>query len=182
MKTTDLTLCGLLSACLCISAFFTIPLPFTPVPVTFQVMVLCITGAVLGGRRAAAAAAIYLFLGGIGLPVFSGMKGGIGALAGPTGGFIFGFIPAAFVIGTLIEKWVREQKNRTILLRNYIICMECGLIVLYTFGTVQFMFLTHASLHSALFATVIPFVPMDFMKVFAAALLACALKRHRISL
>lgn len=84
-------------------AWFKIPLPFTPVPITLQTLLVLLSGAVLGAYYGALAMIIYLLLGAIGLPVFAGGSSGIGVLLGPTGGYLFSYPIAAFVIGKMTK-------------------------------------------------------------------------------
>ena len=95
-------------------AWFKIPLPFTPVPITLQTLMVLLSGAMLGSYYGAVAMIIYLALGAIGLPVFAGGSSGVGSLLGPTGGYLFSYPLAAFVIGKMIEK-----KKITIFLKYF---------------------------------------------------------------
>lgn len=85
-------------------AWFKIPLPFTPVPITLQTLVVLLSGAMLGSYYGALAMIIYLILGAIGLPVFAGGSSGFGALFGPTGGYLLSYPIAAFIIGKMLER------------------------------------------------------------------------------
>jgi len=85
-------------------AWFKIPLPFTPVPITLQTLLVLMSGAMLGAYYGALAMIIYLILGAIGLPVFAGGSSGFGALLGPSGGYLLSYPIAAFAIGWLIQK------------------------------------------------------------------------------
>ena len=85
-------------------AWFKIPLPFTPVPITLQTLLVLMSGAMLGPYYGALAMIIYLILGAIGLPVFAGGSSGIGSLFGPTGGYLFSYPVAAFFIGIILKK------------------------------------------------------------------------------
>ena len=85
-------------------AWFKIPLPFTPVPITLQTLMVLLSGAMLGAYFGALSMIIYLILGAIGLPVFAGGSSGIGALFGPSGGYLFSYPVAAFVIGFMLQK------------------------------------------------------------------------------
>src|SRR3989338_9411909 len=84
-------------------AWFKIPLPFTPVPITLQTLMVLLSGAVLGPYYGAVSMGIYLALGAIGLPVFAGGGSGIGSLLGPTGGYLFSYFIAAFAIGKILQ-------------------------------------------------------------------------------
>jgi biotin transport system substrate-specific component len=104
--------CGLVagfSLFIALSAQIAIPLPFTPVPVTLQTLMVLASGALLGSRRGAAAVILYIAEGLAGLPVFSLGRSGIAHLAGPTGGYLVGFIAAAFLAGLFSERgWDRH--------------------------------------------------------------------------
>jgi biotin transport system substrate-specific component len=92
-----------------LSAQAAIPLPFTPVPVTLQTLAVLLAGALLGSGRGTIAVLLYLGEGLSGLPVFAGGGAGVSHLVGPTGGFLFGFIPAAYVVGRTVEQgWTRS--------------------------------------------------------------------------
>ena len=91
-------------------AWFKIPLPFTPVPITLQTLLVLMSGAMLGAYYGALAMIIYLVLGAIGFPVFAGGSSGIAALFGPSGGYLFSYPLAAYMIGLLTaKKEIREK-------------------------------------------------------------------------
>lgn len=97
------------SALVGLAAQAEVRLPFTPVPLTGQTFAVLLVGALLGARRGALAMLAYLAEGAAGMPVFAGGAAGAGALLGPTGGYLLGFVPAAFVTGALAERgWDRR--------------------------------------------------------------------------
>ena len=97
------------SALIAASAWIAVPLPFSPVPVTAQTFAVLLVGSVLGARRGAAAALAYLGEGALGLPVFAGGSGGAHVLAGPTGGYLAGFVAGAWLCGLLAGRgWDRR--------------------------------------------------------------------------
>lgn len=97
------------SALIALSARVAIPLPFSPVPITGQTFAVLLVGTALGPWRGAAALLAYLAEGAAGLPVFAGIHTGPAALLGPTGGYLFGFVPAAWICGYLAERgWDRS--------------------------------------------------------------------------
>ena len=111
-----------------LSAQITISLPFSPVPITGQTLVVLLTGLLLGRTRGTAAIAAYLAQGAAGLPFFAGGKSGLATLFGPTGGYLFGFLAAAYIVGMLSElKFKRSifQAASTLILGN---------IIIYVFG------------------------------------------------
>lgn len=164
MKAKDLVLVSLFAALMCLFSIIRIPLP-TPVPFTLQFFGVAITGALLGSYLGATAIIIYTLLGAIGLPVFSGMQGGIQVLVGPTGGYIFGFTVAAFVIGLGMKHMVHKQSNATIKFVTMFSIMTLGLMISYFTGTIQLKFVTGLSWPGAIAAGVLPFLGLDLAKV-----------------
>ncbi|MGE4214670.1 MAG: biotin transporter BioY [Anaerotignaceae bacterium] len=177
MKTRDYVLCGLFAAILCVSAFITIPLFFTPIPLTMQVLAVAVTAAVLGGKRGAIAVLIYVLLGCFGLPVFSGMKGGLGVVAGATGGFIWGFIPQAYISGTICDKVFAAEKSGKAIVK-VIVALVFGLCVLYICGVIQLMQVANMGIGAALGAAVLPFIPFDIFKIAVSAVIAVNLRKQ----
>jgi biotin transport system substrate-specific component len=116
------------SILIALSAQIAFNVPFSPVPITGQTLAVILTGAFLGSRRGGLAVIVYLLEGISGLPVFAQAQFGIIHLFGPTGGYLLGFIPAAFITGLLAEVgW-----GKTIL--NTIGMMTFGTIVIFVFG------------------------------------------------
>lgn len=139
-----------------------IPLPFTPVPITGQTFGVLLTGAILGSRRGALSMALYLLEGVSGLPVFAGGASGPERLLGPTGGYLLGFVAAAWVTGYLCERgWDRRVLSAAL-------AMGIGNGVIYLFGLPWLAcFIGPAS---ALMAGLWPFTPGDLIKIALAAL------------
>jgi biotin transport system substrate-specific component len=159
--TRDLILIGLTSALTGLAAQLEIRLPLTPVPVTLQPLAVFVCGAALGSRRAALAMLLYLAEGAAGLPVFAGGGAGLAHLAGPTGGYLLGFVPAAFVIGWFAERgWDRTPWRAAV-------AMTLGGVVLYACGVTQLA--GFVGRHAALASGVYPFVLGDLLKVAVAA-------------
>ncbi|MGI6071133.1 MAG: biotin transporter BioY, partial [Blautia sp.] len=100
--TRQLAFAGLFAAILAVLSVIQIPMP-SGVPVTLQTFAVALCGCVLGRKWGFTATLLYVLIGTVGLPVFSGMKGGIGVLAGPTGGFLFGFLALAPLCGLGME-------------------------------------------------------------------------------
>jgi biotin transport system substrate-specific component len=136
-------------------------LPFTPVPVTGQTFAVLLIGAVLGARRGAAAVGLYLLQGAMGLPFFAGAGAGFAVLLGPTGGYLAGFLPAAYVTGWLAERGF-DRSLRTALpgfLAGQVIIYACGVLWLSRF----------VGMDGAFAAGVWPFMLGDLWKVALAA-------------
>jgi biotin transport system substrate-specific component len=148
-----------------------IPLPFTPVPINLAMLAVFLAGGLLGPKYGTLSQAIFVLLGAIGLPVFAGFEGGLGALVGPTGGYIFGYIAAAFVVGLITGK-----SNRPNFLR-LILAMIAGIFICYALGTIWFIISTGTGLVASLMMCIVPFLIGDALKIIAAVLLVRILKR-----
>ena len=101
MKIQDLTLIALMAALTCILGPMSITLPFTPVPISFTNLVIYFAVMVIGMKRGTISYLVYLLIGAVGLPVFSGFSGGLAKLAGPTGGYLVGFIFLGLYAGVI---------------------------------------------------------------------------------
>ncbi len=126
-KLKGMVFAALFAALTAAVAWFKIPLPFTPVPITLQTLVVLMSGAMLGPIYGALSMIIYLVLGTIGLPVFAGGSSGVGALLGPTGGYLFSYPVASFVIGKMIEK---KKLSKLLKYFSYVIILAFVVIVL----------------------------------------------------
>jgi len=162
-----LTLTG--SVLIALSARVAIPLPFSPVPVTGQTFAVLLVGAALGRWRGAAAVIAYLAEGAAGLPVFAGAHAGPAVLLGPTGGYLFGFVPGAWLCGFLAEHGWDRRVGSTIL------SMVLGNIAIFA---VALPWLARYVGGSNVWALgLLPFVPGDIVKIgLAAAALPLAWK------
>lgn len=162
-RTKFLTLTGLMTAVICIVGPLSLPLPVSPVPVTLTNFAIYIAVYVLGPKAGTVSCLIYLCLGAAGLPVFSAFSGGIGKLAGPTGGYLIGFLFLALIQGILMLRF--PGKNAAA-----VTGMILGTAVCYLFGTVWLAGQMHLTFRAALAAGVIPYLPGDAAKIIFAAL------------
>ncbi|MCL2493626.1 MAG: biotin transporter BioY, partial [Clostridiales bacterium] len=105
-------LCAVFAALTGVLSQIQIPLPFTPVPINLALLPVFICGGALGAKRGAVSMVIYILLGAVGAPVFVGFSGGVGALAGPTGGYILGYLPAAVIMGWFASKGANAETAR----------------------------------------------------------------------
>lgn len=145
-----------------LGAQFKFYLPLSPVPVTAQTLAVLLTGALLGPVRGAGAVLLYLLEGLMGLPVFAGGQGGIASLIGPTGGYLLGFVAAAYVTGRLIERgWDRN-------LGTTFAALALGNAVIYVFGLLGLMIFVGSE--SVLTLGLWPFIPGDLFKLACATL------------
>jgi biotin transport system substrate-specific component len=155
---------SLFGALTAVGAYIIIPLP--PVPITLQTLFLGLAGVLLGGRLASLSQVVYLLLGIIGLPVFAGGKAGLGVLFGPTGGYLIGFVAAAFVIGKLVA--LKKRPGFAWLCLS----LAAGTAVIYTLGVLQLSLVARLSPLKALTIGALPFLPGDAVKIVLAALIA----------
>jgi len=142
-------------------AKISVPLPWTPVPGTMQTLAVLLAGAVLGARAGAASQAAYLFMGVAGLPVFALPGAGPGYLLGPTGGYLFGFIAAAFVVGSLLAR------RRGGGVPGAAVIFFLGAVTIHLCG-LAWLSVVIGDPAAALRAGVLPFVPFDLAKVVVA--------------
>lgn len=164
-----------------LSAQIVLPLPFTPVPVTGQVLGVLVSAAVLGRWLAPASQVAYVGLGAAGVPWFAPADaahpftvGGVGALVGATGGYLVGFIAAAALIGWIVDRRLLEPtyaSNLSVLL--------LGVAVIYAFGAVGLALALRTSLTDTLLYGVVPFLPGDLLKaVLGAGVMAGTVPRR----
>lgn len=162
-------LMALFAAVTGVLAWISIPLPFTPVPINLALVGVLLAGNILGamGKKNAGAGAVlvYIALGALGVPVFSGGTAGLGVLAGPTGGFIAGYIMTALFAGHFC--WSRQHSLLAGSLMNFIAILLC-----YMLGLIWFVATTGSSFAAGLAACVLPFLPGDILKSIVVCL-AC---------
>lgn len=166
LKTADLAYMGLFAALMAVCAWISVPMPAPLVPFTLQTFGVFAAVTTLGGRRGTFAVGAYLLLGLVGLPVFTGFRGGPGALLGTTGGYILGFLLCAAVYW-LATAWLGE--SLPVVLGSCI----AGLAVCYAFGTAWFLALYTRTtgpmgLGAALGMCVAPYVVPDLVKLALA--------------
>jgi biotin transport system substrate-specific component len=166
ISTRNRTLVALFAALTAIGAW--IQIPISPVPFTFQVLFVLLAGVMLGSRYGALSQIVYVLLGLVGLPVFAGGTSGPGILFGPTGGYLFGFVFGAYLIGKFCE-----VLKPTFL--SFFISMVSGIIFIYLLGMVQLAVVANLSLVQAFFAGVLPFIGFDLLKTLIAAFIAVRL-------
>ncbi len=143
-------------------ARITLPLPFTPVPLTLQNFAVLLVGLTLGSRRGFAALALYLAEGAAGAPVFNSGMGGVAHLAGATGGYLMAYPLVALVAG-----WIAERGEKSF--ARFAIAAAAAEMLLFTSGISWLMLVLHSSLVKAASFGLYPFVPAEIMKVMTAA-------------
>ena len=165
LTTRELATAALFTAILSVAAFVAIPVG--SVPFTLQVYVVLLAGMVLGPRLGVLSVLAYLILG-LFAPVYAGGTSGLGALFGPTGGYLFGFIGAAFVAGLIVERGARTTPK-------LLVAGLAGLAPIYALGAAWLAAQLHLTPGAAVLTGIAPFVWLDVLKAVAAALTARAL-------
>jgi biotin transport system substrate-specific component len=164
----DLALTAMFAALTCVGAWVSIPF-FGPVPFTLQVFCVLLAGLVLGARLGALSMLVYVAVGLI-APVYAGGASGVGALFGPTGGYIWGFVAAAALVGSIAQ---RSRTTRTPWLASI---AAVGLVPIYAVGVLWLdISLGLPGIGKAIAIGAAPFVWMDLVKALCAALVARAL-------
>jgi len=163
----ELTTSALLAALLAASAVVAVPIG--AVPLTLQTLVLALIALTQRPGRAALSVGVYLAAGLVGLPVFSGMRGGLGVVLGPTGGYLLGFL-----VGAVAGAWVRERVQASVAWRvvSDAAASITVIAVVYTFGWLQLMLVASLGPLPALLAGVVPFLVPDALKAVGAIVLA----------
>ena len=172
-KTYDMVYIAVFAVVMAVCSWISIP---EQVPFTLQTFGVFMAVGVLGGKRGTIAVLVYILLGAIGIPVFAGFSGGIGALFGMSGGYIIGFLFSAIVMWGLENLIGRKPVMQ-------IISMIAGLIVCYGFGTVWFMIVYARTTGAVGLATVlgwcvIPFIIPDLIKIALAFVLSGRVRKH----
>lgn len=171
MKIKEMVLVGMFAALLAIISPLQIIVPFSPVPITLQVIGITLAATILGSRLGTLSVVMYILLGIVGLPVFAGFTSGIPKLIGPTGGFITGFILSAFIMGKLIEL----KKDVHIFYMFFINII--GLIIVYSIGAIQLSIVYTHSISKALAAGVIPFIIPDLIKLVFCSIVTIQVRK-----
>lgn len=156
-----------------IAAISPFAIPIGPISITLCTLALYFSPYILGWKRASLAALVYIMLGMVGMPVFSKFQGGLGVLMGPTGGYILGYIPMVVLVGLVIRL---APQNRVL----QFLGMIGATAVLYAFGTVWYMILSGNDLAFAMKWCVVPFIPLDLVKMAIAMLLGPVLRERLV--
>ncbi len=165
---------------MCIIAVFTalmcvlspISIPLEPVSITLATLMVYLLGAVFSWKVSLPIVLMYLLLGMAGMPIFSKFQGGFQVLAGPTGGFLIGYLPCVLIVSLLVSKWKRK-------IWIYPLAMVLGTIVLYSFGVGWFLIYSQGSYDfgKAMLLCVVPFLPGDALKIALATFAGFRLRK-----
>ena len=159
VKTTDMVITAVFAALICVFSLITIPTPFG-VPVTLQTFIIALTGFTLGSMRGVVSVFVYIAVGMVGLPVFSGFQGGLNAIFGITGGFIVGFVPFVCLCGL---------KGRNLLIK--LLFSVIGLCICHFVGIMWVAFIS-GNIPSAFLTASAPFLIKDIISIVLALLIS----------
>ncbi|NPE29909.1 biotin transporter BioY [Methanococcoides sp. SA1] len=159
---------SLFAALTSIGAYITVPLG--PIPFTLQMVFVLMAGAMLGSKWGGISMVVYVLLGIAGLPVFSNGGSGLGVILGPTGGYLIGFIAAAFIIGYLFE-----MSGSNNLLKNGLF-VTIGSVVIFCFGLAHLMIVADMSFIQAVTVGFLPFILPGIVKITVATVIATKYK------
>lgn len=166
-RLTGLLFCALFAALCAVCSQIAIPLPWG-VPINFATAIVFLAGGLLGPWQGALSMLIYVAIGAIGAPVFTNFHGGLAYMAGPTGGYIIGYIFVALSTGLI----ARRREN------FFVLCgaMVIGLVACYTLGTAWFAYSTGRTFWQSLLLCVVPYLPGDIAKIALSAFLCQRLR------
>ncbi len=156
-----------MTALLCVLAPLSVPIG--PVPVSLAILSVCLDAYILGMKGALISVRVYLLLGAAGVPVFAGFTGGLAKLAGPTGGYIAGYLLTAAIGGRAAEK-----SGRRLLPTAF--GLAVGVLAAYFAGTLWFVYVTGSELSYALSVCVVPFIPFDLAKIAVSVLIGASVR------
>lgn len=159
MKTKKLVYCALFAAIIAVASQIFVPVQ--PIPINAGLFAVLLCGGMLGKKYGTLSVVVYILLGIMGAPVFAGFRGGLGVLAGPTGGYIAGYVVIAFVAGAVCEKTKKLKYTIPFMILAVMLC--------YCLGTLWFCVTTGNGFVSAFSMCVIPFVPWDILKIVLAS-------------
>lgn len=168
----ELTRIALFIAFLAVSSFLSFPLPFSPVPVTGQTIILNLIALTLKPKQVLKTMGVYIVAGVAGLPVFAKGASGLGALIGPSGGYLWGFLAAALCISMLKE--LRSGRGSFV---YYFLITLAGIPIVYIFGVVQLSLVLSLDFRAALAMGALPFIPGDIFKCAVASFMALAAEK-----
>lgn len=163
----SMTFTALLAAVICVLG--PVSVPIGPVSISLGSLGVYIASCLLGKKYGVAAVLVYVALGAVGLPVFTNAQGGVDKIIGPTGGYIIGYLPCALIAGVVVD---RLEKH----VWAYPVGLAAGTAVLYAFGTAWYMIQSGVALVPALLVCVLPFLPLDAVKIVAATALCFKLR------
>ena len=170
-KTTTLTFIGLMTATMCVLGPLSIAIPFSPVPISFTNLAIYFAVILLGRKNSTISTLVYLLIGLVGIPVFSGFTAGPVKLLGPTGGYLIGFIFMTLIAGTFVDTFKAN-------IYMQVFGLMLGTMAIYALGTLWLAYQANLTFKAALFAGVIPYIIGDIIKISIAVALGNVIKER----
>lgn len=171
LNVKEMTKLSLCTALLCISSYILIPLPFTPIMITGQTIAVNMIALILNPVHSIICIVVFILLGVSGLPIFAGGNSGVGALFGPTGGFIAGFLFSAITISYF-------KGTKISLYRYLLVTIFMGMPITYLLGVIHMSYILNITYTKALQLGVIPFLVGDLTKAVLASVIAVRLNNY----
>ena len=169
-KVSDITAIGLMVALLCISSYIAFPIPFTPIMITSQTIIINLIALTMSTKNGMLSIIVFYLIGAIGLPVFSGGKSGIGTLVGPSGGYFLGFLLAVLII-TLIRGKALDLK------KSIMLTVLVGMVIIYICGATWMGYYNGLSFVENVKVSIIPFILGDLIKCVLASFIAIRINK-----
>ena len=169
-KIKKMVFAALFAALIAVGAYIRIPIMISTVPITLQTFFVLLAALVLGKKWGTVSVIVYLLVGFIGFPVFTGGSGGIGILFGPTGGYLYSYILVAYLVGFFSEKIEKKPIPLFIIL-------IFGSFLILGIGTIHLAVFNGFSIYMALLAGFVPFIIGDTVKSIAVALIAATVSK-----
>ena len=170
LTTYRMAMIALMTAIICILSPFSLAIPISPVPISLGTLAVCFASCILGWKSGTLSVLVYLLIGLAGLPVFSNFSGGIAKLAGPTGGYLIGYLFLALISGFFFDRFSQPFFHA--------LGMVLGTGVCYLFGTVWLCHQAHLTLVQGFAMGVIPYIPGDLVKVILVLLVGPVIRRR----
>ena len=171
LTTYQMATTALMAAVMCVLGPLTVPIG--AVPISLANLVICLTAWLLGAKLGTLSVAVYLLIGLIGVPVFSGYGAGLAKLAGPTGGYLVGYLLLAFIGGLFIEK----SKGQPVVSG---VGLVLGDAACYVLGTAWFVYQMQCELGYALSVCVYPFIALDLGKIVVSCIVGALLRKRLV--
>jgi len=189
LKIYEIVSVGIFAALMVVFSQISVPMPFSPVPLTLSLFAVYLSSAVLGLKLGVLVQAVYLLLGIAGFPVFSGFNGGFGHLFGPTGGYLLSYPVMAALIGSFSDripisrfKTPAAGKKSFLLMLSYTIVFTVALAVCYLLGSLRLSYVLSIPLSAGLLAGALPYIPLDILKIAICTLIVLPVKRRYLSI
>lgn len=181
LSVRELCLIALFTALTAVMAQIAVPIPFSPVPISFGMIGIYMAGMLLAPRCAVLSQLVYLLLGAFGAPVFHNFTGGFGILFGPTGGYLFAYPLMAAIIAAYFkfaEQRFAGQKKSALYVGGAVAALVVATALLYALGTLWLSILLQRTFVEALAIGVLPYVALDALKIAFTALAVLPLRQR----